>query len=79
MTLRLPTLLVATIGLFLGGAFLAGCSAGSAAVRPDGPPTPLKEYNTMTKDEKIAFINKTPMPEDAKRKQIAAIQAGTDK
>ncbi len=33
----------------------------------------------MTKKEKIEFIKKTPMPEDAKQKQIAAIQAGTDK
>jgi len=58
-------------------AVLAGCSQGGGPVDvPQEGRVERKEYKDMSVEEKIDFINKTPMPEEAKRKQIESIRAG---
>ena len=57
--------------------FIAACDSTGAAVDVPNPErVERKEWSQMTKEEKIEFIKRTPMPEEAKQKQIEAIQAG---
>jgi hypothetical protein len=57
---------------------LIGCGSGAqqAVDVPNTNRIPRKEYKDMTVEEKIEFINKTPMPDEAKQKEIARIKAG---
>jgi hypothetical protein len=54
-----------------------GCSSGDAGVVnvPNPDRVERKPYESMTAEEKIEFINKTPMPQDAKDREIANIRA----
>lgn len=73
MMVRLSLLLVALSALALG---IAGCGDKGSGVALDPTVTPQKPMSELTKEEKIARIQSLPMPEDAKRKQMAAVQAG---
>ena len=62
----------------LFSAALAGCGNGldGPVDVPQANRVERKEWKDMTKEEKIVFIQKTPMPEEAKQKEIARINAG---
>lgn len=63
--------------LILVPLIVVGCSDSAQVVNVPNPNRiERKPYESMTVDEKIDFINKTPMPQDAKDKQIAALKAG---
>jgi len=56
---------------------LVGCSDANPVVDvPNKDRVPRKAFAEMTKEEKIQFINHTPMPRDAKDREIARIRAG---
>lgn len=65
-------------GVALSMAVLPGCGSGAGEVQdvPNPERVERKEWDDMTKEEKIEFINRTPMPEEAKQAQIKAIQEG---
>lgn len=58
--------------------FALGCGSDQGAVDVPNPDrVERKPWEQMTKEEKIEFIQRTPMPEEAKQKQIQSIEAGT--
>ncbi|MGV3615552.1 MAG: hypothetical protein ACO1SV_09485 [Fimbriimonas sp.] len=57
-------------------AIAAGCSDSPSTAAPNVQGKPRPDWKTMSKEEKIEMINKMPIPDDAKRKQIEDIQAG---
>lgn len=61
----------------VAGAMLAGCAQEAVVDVPDPNRQPRKEYSEMTQEEKIEFINRTPLPADAKAREIERIRAGT--
>lgn len=66
------------LGLFAVAGLIAGCGPDSKPVDvPNADRVERKPWEQMSKEEKIEFIRKTPMPEEAKQKQIQSIEAGT--
>lgn len=56
---------------------LGGCGDDKGSgVQLDPNVRPAKPPEQMTKEEKIAEVEKSPMPPQAKQKRIADIQAG---
>jgi hypothetical protein len=55
-----------------------GCSGSEVQDVPNKDRVQRKEYKDMTAQEKIDFINRTPMPQDAKDRAIAGIKAGRE-
>lgn len=56
--------------------FIGGCNDSNPVVDVPNPNrVKRKSYDSMSTQEKIDFINKTPMPQAAKDKQIAQIKA----
>ncbi len=71
-------LLIFIIGISAVTGLLSGCGSDSKPVDVPNPDrVERKPWEQMTKEEKIEFIRKTPMPEEAKQKQIQGIEAGT--
>lgn len=56
---------------------LVGCGSGDGyGVVKDPSVTPLPDFKTLTKEQKIERINRLPIPDEAKRDQIARVNAG---
>lgn len=54
---------------------LIGCGNDVPVQDVPGERVERKPFDQMTKEEKIEFIKRTPMPEEAKQKEIARIEA----
>ena len=57
---------------------LTGCGDAASTKAPPITAPPRKEWKTMTKQEKIDLINKQPMPDEAKKAELAKIESGQD-
>jgi hypothetical protein len=55
---------------------LTGCGDEVSTKAPPITAKPKKEWKAMTKQEKIDLINRQPMPEEAKQKELAKINQG---
>lgn len=64
------------VAVLFASAFVGGCKEETVQDVPNTERVPRKEWEDMTKDEKIEFIRRTPMSEEAKQKQIEAIERG---
>ncbi len=70
---KLP-LLILLAGLL---STLVACNQAEAVQDVPNPDrVERKAWEDMTPEEKIDFVNKTPMPEEAKQRQIESIKAG---
>ena len=73
-----PLLPLFCVALALSGGLLAGCdNTGQVIDEPMEGRKERKPWEEMTKEEKIEMIERTPMSDEAKRKQIDQIRAGT--
>lgn len=65
------------IVLVASAALLGGCNDAPVVTDVPNPErVERKPFDKMSVDEKVNFIQHTPMSEEAKQKQIAAIRQG---
>jgi hypothetical protein len=63
--------------VILGAALLGGCDSNSGPVDvPNTNRVERKDFDKMSVEEKVKFIENTPMPPEAKAKEIARIKSG---
>jgi len=55
---------------------LAGCNSSEVRDVPNPNRVERKPFEQMTQEEKIKFIEMTPMPQDAKAREIQRIKEG---
>ncbi|MDX2065276.1 MAG: hypothetical protein SFX74_05985 [Fimbriimonadaceae bacterium] len=72
-----PTILASAVSALCLAIGLAGCDSNSGPVDvPNKGRVERKEFDKMSVEEKVKFIENTPMPPEAKAKEIARIKSG---